>query len=165
MSLYVRRKDHISVHANNTQALFAMQGLFNWESTASDGEGDDLDVVSPKFWIYWVTAIPLTLVTLIGWAIWWRYEIKRYPDDPEDHAPAPPGFVTQLMETLGWSAADIQPTPEKRQRDTWVFGGQRRQSKLGNESSEILDAEAAAAMRSPYTTPKSPHGPPHRPFP
>ena len=140
-----------------------MQGLFNWESTASD-EGGDLQVVSPKFWIYWATAIPLTLATLIGWAIWWRIEIRRYPDDPEDNVPAPPGFVTQLMETLGWSAADIASTPEKRQRDTWVFGGRRRQSKLTLESSEIIDAEAAAT-RSPFTSPKSPLQPSDRPFP
>jgi len=86
--------------------------------------------------------------------------MKRYPDDPEDNPPTPPGFVAQIMETLGWSAAqaaeaDIASTQERRQRE-WVFGGRRRHSKLGIETSasDILDAEASA-LRGPITSPKT----------
>jgi hypothetical protein len=50
--------------------------MFNWQQDASLGP-----VVSPRFWVYWVVTIPLCLVTLGGWAIWWGYEKRRYDVD------------------------------------------------------------------------------------
>ncbi|KAL3467673.1 hypothetical protein BJX64DRAFT_121334 [Aspergillus heterothallicus] len=49
----------------------------NWEDTASD-------TVSPRFWIYWVVAGPLTLLTLGGWALWWSFEKNRYDAQLEE---------------------------------------------------------------------------------
>ncbi|KAE8164566.1 hypothetical protein BDV40DRAFT_298367 [Aspergillus tamarii] len=53
--------------------LFSMN-MFDWESGPSDGNS----TVSPQFWIYWATAVPLTAVTLGGWALWWNFEKHRY---------------------------------------------------------------------------------------
>jgi hypothetical protein len=146
-----------------------MQGLFNWEPSAA-GDGDaPVKVVNSRFWIYWATALPLTAVTLIGWAIWWRIEMRRYPDEEGEKASAPPGFAAQIMETLGWQPADVVPAAtEKRMRDNFVFGGRRRQSKLGVDGnpseSEIIQAEAGA-RQSPYVSPKSPGDAASRPLP
>jgi hypothetical protein len=138
-----------------------MQGLFNWEpGTTSSGEKED--VVNKRFWIYWAITAPLTFVTIVGWAIWWKFEMKRYPKDADDAA-APAGFAAQIMETLGWGANDVkQPPSEKKRHDNWVFGGRRRPSKLGvdgnpdgNEDNLFLDTEAGAT-RSPVVSPKSP---------
>ncbi|KAL2856817.1 hypothetical protein BJX68DRAFT_192049 [Aspergillus pseudodeflectus] len=56
--------------------LFSMN-MFNWEEAASD-------TVSPRFWIYWVVAAPLTLLTLGGWALWWSFEKHRYDQHLEE---------------------------------------------------------------------------------
>ncbi|KAL2808079.1 hypothetical protein BJX63DRAFT_52752 [Aspergillus granulosus] len=55
--------------------LFSMN-MFNWEDTSN--------TVSPRFWIYWVVAGPLTLLTLGGWALWWSFEKHRYDEHLEE---------------------------------------------------------------------------------
>ena len=70
--------------------------MFNWQqsddSTSSHGKAM---VVSPQFWIYWAVTVPLTLITLIGWALWWNFEKRRYDID--------------IHETLGNAEAAGQP--------------------------------------------------------
>jgi hypothetical protein len=52
--------------------LFSMS-MFQWQpSGGADG------VISDKFWIYWAIAIPLTALTVIGWGVWWRWELNQY---------------------------------------------------------------------------------------
>jgi glutamate-1-semialdehyde 2,1-aminomutase len=144
------------------QTLFSMQGLFNWEPGTTDS-GGEVDVVNDKFWIYWAISAPLTVITITGWAIWWRIEMNRYPKDPSDEAVPPAGFAAQIMETLGWTPSDVNPPPtEKNRIDNWVFGGRRRRSKLGVDGNPevdpadlLMEAEAGAAQ-SPVTSPKSP---------
>ncbi|KAB8256651.1 hypothetical protein BDV32DRAFT_153049 [Aspergillus pseudonomiae] len=53
--------------------LFSMD-MFDWKSAPSDGSR----AVSSQFWIYWATAVPLTAITLGGWALWWNFEKHRY---------------------------------------------------------------------------------------
>ncbi|KAE8381934.1 hypothetical protein BDV26DRAFT_254563 [Aspergillus bertholletiae] len=53
--------------------LFSMD-MFDWKSAPSDGSSS----VSSQFWIYWAAAVPLTAVTLGGWALWWNFEKHRY---------------------------------------------------------------------------------------
>ncbi|KAH6645003.1 hypothetical protein BKA67DRAFT_586711 [Truncatella angustata] len=61
--------------------LFSM-GMFDWRGSSSDsGDGAPMSFVSPNFWIYWTVAIPLTILTLIGWATWWRIEERRFVRD------------------------------------------------------------------------------------
>lgn len=67
-------------------SLFSMS-IFQWPHS-SDASGSDSgngngssnagDVVSTLFWVYWATAIPLTAITLIGWGIWWVFEMRRF---------------------------------------------------------------------------------------
>lgn len=47
--------------------IFAMP-FFQWEAKASE------PLVSGRFWIYWITAIPLTALTLATWFVWVRRE-------------------------------------------------------------------------------------------
>ena len=100
----------------------------------------------------------------------WRYEMKRYPDSDEDKpVDPPPGFVSQIMETLGWKASDVTQTQStKRKRDNFIFGGRRRQSKMGIDGNpspgEVTDAEAGAP-ESPFLSTKSPLHASNRPFP
>lgn len=51
--------------------LFAMD-MFDWNNNAGGG------AISDRFWIYWAVSVPLTLVTIAGWAIWWNFEKKRF---------------------------------------------------------------------------------------
>ncbi|KAF3765415.1 hypothetical protein M406DRAFT_67859 [Cryphonectria parasitica EP155] len=63
--------------------LFSM-GMFNWK--ANDGSGSSSSSISPDFWIYWAVTVPLTIVTLVGWAIWWKFEEYRYDRDIQQAA-------------------------------------------------------------------------------
>lgn len=49
------------------QAIFSMS-FFNF-SPAKDNQPEAWEV-SDKIWIYWLTAIPLTLLTLSAWVLW-----------------------------------------------------------------------------------------------
>ncbi|KAK0622596.1 hypothetical protein B0T14DRAFT_150500 [Immersiella caudata] len=51
-------------------ALFSMT-FFNWQA---GGE----QVVSSRFWIYWVISAPLTVAILVGWRFWWKKQRVHY---------------------------------------------------------------------------------------
>lgn len=53
--------------------------MFNWKF------GQDSNVAK-DFWIYWAVTIPLTIVTLSGWALWWNFEKRRFERDVEKAA-------------------------------------------------------------------------------
>jgi hypothetical protein len=60
-----------------SQTLFSM-GMFNWSAGANE------TVISSRFWIYWATSIPLTIVTGIGLYLHlWGFQkwFKKYGDD------------------------------------------------------------------------------------
>ena len=52
-------------------AMFSMD-LFDWN------QQDEGEVLSKKFWIYWAVAVPLTALTVLGWAAWWYFELGRF---------------------------------------------------------------------------------------
>lgn len=133
-----------------------MQGLFNWIPT-TDVNGNVVNVVNDKFWIYWAISVPLTIITLIGWGFWWRVEMERYPKDEteKEELKTPPGWIAQMMETLGWSKDEVFPPSqtEPRKSHSWVFGGVRRKSKLGVDGNplslsmnQLADTEAGTTQ-------------------
>ncbi|KAK5998362.1 Notoamide biosynthesis cluster protein M' [Cladobotryum mycophilum] len=36
--------------------------------------------VSPKFWVFWAVAIPITLLTILGWFLWMRHFLRGSED-------------------------------------------------------------------------------------
>ena len=63
--------------------------MFNWSSSKSsntDGSavGEDSSV-SNKFWIYWAVTIPLTLLVMIIWRVWWLHQ-ERVNDEAVNEA-------------------------------------------------------------------------------
>ena len=52
-------------------AAFFSMPLFQW-TASTDGQ-----VVSKRFWVYWAVTVPLTLATLLAWAVWTRRETRR----------------------------------------------------------------------------------------
>jgi hypothetical protein len=56
-------------------------GMFDWRSSGTDGSSSR---ASPDLWIYWAVTVPLTLVTLSGWAIWWKLEMYRFDRDVQN---------------------------------------------------------------------------------
>jgi hypothetical protein len=59
-------------------AIFSMS-MFDWQHGGGAGDSGNR-VVSGRFWIFWVIAVPLTMITLLGWGFWWRLEMKRYKE-------------------------------------------------------------------------------------
>lgn len=56
---------------NFVSAVFSMNNMFDWRA--------DMDaVMSNNFWVFWAVALPLTAVTVLGWAAWWYYELGRF---------------------------------------------------------------------------------------
>lgn len=61
------------------QTLLSMD-MFKWQFPGSDAAAG-INRASPDFWIYWAVTIPLTIVTISGWAIWWKFEKYRFDRD------------------------------------------------------------------------------------
>jgi hypothetical protein len=53
--------------------------MFNWQASAASipGSGSDSHL-SSLFWVYWAVTIPLTMVTLGGWYVWYRYADRQW---------------------------------------------------------------------------------------
>lgn len=66
--------------------LFSM-GMFEWGADSSE---NDAGVVSESFWVFWASALPLTLLTLSGWYIWYQHASRKWNRklDREDSARA-----------------------------------------------------------------------------
>jgi hypothetical protein len=62
--------------------LFSMS-MFQWQSSGGGDQGSE--IVSDKFWIYWAAAVPLTAFTVIGWGVWWKWELKQYDKTMSKH--------------------------------------------------------------------------------
>ena len=50
--------------------------MFSWSQSAS--ESDTSSFVSNKFWIYWAVTIPLTMLVIILWRVWWLWQERSY---------------------------------------------------------------------------------------
>ena len=58
-------------------SLFSMT-IFTWQTPASAiSPPRSMLWVSSYFWVYWVVAVPLTLLTLFVWRKWWLYEASK----------------------------------------------------------------------------------------
>ena len=60
--------------------LFSMS-MFDWQATSPSGSkaiSSDSSILSSKFWVYWVITIPLTLIVIISWRLWWVGQDRAY---------------------------------------------------------------------------------------
>ena len=49
-------------------ASFFSMPMLNWDATANS------EIVSPRFWIYWIVTVPLTMAVF---AVWWVWQIVK----------------------------------------------------------------------------------------
>ena len=54
------------------QTFFSM-GMINWTPSAGAKP-----TVTPYVWVYWAIAVPLTIIVIIVWRIWWKIEDAKY---------------------------------------------------------------------------------------
>jgi hypothetical protein len=54
--------------------LFSMS-MFDWQASAENG--DETTLVR-NFWIYWAVAIPLTVLIILAWRVWWHFQRSFY---------------------------------------------------------------------------------------
>lgn len=65
--------------------LFSMS-MFDWKADSGASESSDSidstqSYVSGKFWLFWAIAVPLTLITMCGWLIWFKYANWKWVKD------------------------------------------------------------------------------------
>lgn len=53
------------------QSILGMSMFDDWQPGVSS------DALS-HFWVYWAISIPLTLLVIIGWRLWWRRQESYY---------------------------------------------------------------------------------------
>lgn len=56
--------------------LFSMD-MFSWPGTSNKSNETSSLVASPSIWIYWVVAVPLTVITILIWVVWARKENQK----------------------------------------------------------------------------------------
>ena len=64
-------------------ALFSMT-MFHWSSESqlqSRAVNPDQTNVASSFWIFWAITIPLTLLTMLGWYLWFRYAQTKWSEE------------------------------------------------------------------------------------
>ena len=55
--------------------------MFSWsESSSQSGPS----VVSNRFWIYWAVTIPLTILVIIIWRVWWLWQERSYQEEVKE---------------------------------------------------------------------------------
>lgn len=64
-----------------SQTLFSMS-MFSWSQSSS--QSDPSSVVSHRFWIYWAVTIPLTVLVIIIWRLWWLWQERSYQEDVKE---------------------------------------------------------------------------------
>ena len=71
--------------------LFSMT-MFDWYPETDDASSSPQETsVSSKFWLFWAISIPLTVLTMSGWFLWFKYadskwnkELSKASDNEED---------------------------------------------------------------------------------
>lgn len=61
-------------------SVFSMS-FFNFQNGLADPGGEDMPIVTSKFWIYWAVAIPLTLAIVVPWYVWEHRKERRYEEE------------------------------------------------------------------------------------
>lgn len=113
--------------------LFSMS-MFDWQwqppSPGDNSGGDNGEgVVSDRFWIYWSTAIPLTLVTLIGWGTWWLWEIYTFDKEFTEVA----GEQSEVVKKVQWFKRLVK----------WLIGMKTRRGSVISTSDGMTKNDAA----------------------
>jgi hypothetical protein len=94
------------------KTLFSMT-MFDWNP--SDGS----HIVSPYIWIYWAISVPLTVIGILVWRVWWRMEDAKHSSQMAkakyDYGlERPPSKVTEKVQgeatpVSGAAPASLQP--------------------------------------------------------
>lgn len=77
----------IFLPATFTATLFSMS-MFDWQADSSSA------VLSPKFWIFWVVSVPLTIAVLTAWWCFWDFSRTKYAERFKD------AYTDKELETL-----------------------------------------------------------------
>ena len=86
-------------------ATLLSMSMFDWQvsqsgdSASSQISNNSTSTVSSKFWVFWVIAVPLTLATMTGWYIWFRFANWKWTKDLSA-AVADAGTTSQKSATI-----------------------------------------------------------------
>ncbi|KAM7218325.1 hypothetical protein V8F06_006248 [Rhypophila decipiens] len=76
--------------------LFSMS-MFDWQAGQASSSGASGQTVVPQFWIYWAISIPMTVLILLAWRIWWHFQKKSYERQFQKHVGAEGREKVSLM--------------------------------------------------------------------
>lgn len=124
--------------------------MFKWDAK------EDESVVSPRFWIFWAVAVPVTLVMLAGWSAWLvmhrrREDARRRRRHPSRYIPRRGQGPGRRRTGAGLEAVltgePVKTSGAERPWARWMAGisiRRRRREKVGDE--EGKRAEPGEAM-------------------
>jgi hypothetical protein len=104
--------------------LFSMT-MFNWQNdgrseAAAPGNTSSSKIVMPMFWVYWVLAVPLTLIVVVSWRSWATIQ------DRDFRRTLPEGFEDTVLMA---SASAKEELPTTFLQDFFHLRRRRRTSK------------------------------------
>ncbi|KAK3376343.1 hypothetical protein B0T24DRAFT_525754 [Lasiosphaeria ovina] len=116
--------------AVNSQTLFSMS-MFDWQagsssSSSPDGGGPDGSVVR-AFWIYWAVSVPLTILVLVGWRVWWHHQRSQYARQYQHRTQTKEGseIALEAKPKKGWveylRRGRTEPESDGEQRDSYAI--------------------------------------------
>ncbi|KAK2794834.1 hypothetical protein FQN51_000657 [Onygenales sp. PD_10] len=97
--------------------IFSMD-MFTWQGSGSESGSESEKspsngrMVSPDFWVYWVVSIPLTVMVIVGWRVWWNWEKKNFDEDVRTE-------IENIEEPMRWHEAKEAPLG-RAGKATWL---------------------------------------------
>jgi hypothetical protein len=74
--------------------------MFDWQAAAAADNDGEKKTLSGSFWIFWATALPLTLLVLSLWWLWWCVSRFFYAEKFKDAGRVPRGLGMGGL--VGW---------------------------------------------------------------
>ncbi|KAI5917329.1 hypothetical protein F4810DRAFT_696825 [Camillea tinctor] len=109
--------------------LFSMS-MFDWQADTSSSDGGK--VVSDRFWIFWTVSIPLTIIVLGAWWLWWDVSKFFYASRFKDADGSSGTQIAAFKEWAKYMRATVQRSNDERAKEQKT--GEKRELHKGDGS-------------------------------
>jgi hypothetical protein len=104
--------------------------FFNFAAPGGNG------ILSSQFWIYWAVSIPLTIIVILLWTIWYRWSVNQHRIEDEKQS-ASTAIFGALDGTDDRMELEFELVRKKKRKTTPLLtflGGGKRRTGLGDDT-------------------------------